>query len=148
MIRPPLHRQISSPHDPLLPGIQYHLHLPLNHDPIIQALGPVHHRLASRPKVHEATHGAVGVGEAEVALLHYGLVINDVGVVRHLRGEGGGCVADGEGHGVVEEGGPLSGGGAVDDGFAAAVVGGDVPLEAGKIGGDLRGVGRLGCHSC
>ena len=148
MIRSPLHGQVSSPHDPFLPGIQYHLHLSLNHNPIIQTLGPVHHRLASRPKVHKATDGAVRVGEAEVTLLHYGLVISDVGVVRHLRGEGGGGVADGEGHGVVEEGRPLCGGGAVDDGLAAAVVGGDVPLEAGEVGGDLRGVGSFGRHDC
>ena len=75
-------------------------------------------------------------------------MISDVGVVRHLRGEGRSGVADGEGHGVVEEGRPLCGGGAVDDGFAAAVMGGDVPLEAGKVERDLRGVGRLGCHGC
>ena len=69
------------------------------------------------------------------------VVVEDVRVMGHLSWERGGCVADIKGHGVIiSDVRPLCGGEAVDYGLAGAVVGCDVSLNAGEVGGELRWV--------
>ncbi len=126
MIRTPLHRHIPSPQHPRHPFIQYHLHLPFDHDAIIQSLRAMHDGFTVRREIHDARDGARGVGKTQ-------LLGGEEGVVRveiSIGGEGGGTLGGGvddvEGYGVVEVVGPLSWTGGVYSGAAGGSMACDV----------------------
>lgn len=141
MHRSPLHRNIPPLHQCRLPLLQHHLNLPLQHNPVIQTLRPVHQAGIPRRKVYHSADGAVRVDQAQGFVLEEVLVGFEVGVVVEVCGELGGRVYQAEGHGTCVKGAPLSWGGGVDDCFARGVVRGDVPGDRGE-GGDLVGAGH------
>lgn len=130
MHRRPLHRHIALLQQPRLARIKPHLNLTLQHNPIIQALGTMHHRQRPRRKVHEPTHRPVGIDQSEIPRGFDPLVFFEVGVIVEVRGKFGSRVGYGEGHCAVLEGRPFCWVLALDDGFAGGVVAGDVAGDA------------------
>lgn len=118
MMRTPLHRHIPPPQHPLDPFIQYHLHLALDHDAIIQALRAMHDGFAVRRKIHNARDGAGGVGKTQLLGGENGVVRVEIGTGGERGGTLGGSVDDVEGYGVVEVVGPLGWTGGVYGGIA------------------------------
>ena len=97
----------------------------------------MHQRFGARREINNARDGAVGVDETEGAGGEELVVGVEVGVGGEGDGELGGCVDDVEGHGVVEESGPLSGAGGSNCCGAVGVVAGYVVGEAREAGGEL-----------
>ncbi|XHG09864.1 hypothetical protein AWENTII_012901 [Aspergillus wentii] len=140
MHRRPLHRDIPSFQRPRHPIIKQHLDLPLQHNPIIEALRTVHQMRTSRRKVHNPTHRAVGIHQPH-AFIHDGLVGFHVCVVVEVGWELRGGVRDAEGHVFAVVAFPVAGFFGVDDCVAGGVVAGYV-LGYAPEGGDLVGVGH------
>lgn len=137
MVRAPLHRHIAPPHDPLHPIIQYHLHLSLQDDPIVERLRTVYQGLSARTEIDNAGHGAVRVHQSQLLRLNDLVVGNEIGVAAHVRWEGGGGVDDVEGHRVVDVRRPGAGLVGLDDGVPGGIVAGYVVREAWEALGEL-----------
>lgn len=135
MHRRPLHRNIPPLQRPPVPGVQQHLNLPLQHDPVVQALRPMHHAGALGREVHDPADGAVGVHEAQRARGQDLVVCGDVGVVVQVCRELRRRVGDAEADGFLAQRDPGGGRFGVDGGFAGGVVGCDVAGEVGEGGG-------------
>lgn len=147
MIRPPLHRDVPPPHHPRHPFIQYHLHLPLEHDAVIQRLRPVHQRPRPRAEIHDPRHGPVGVDEPELLGREERVVRGQVRVAVQVGREARGRVHRVEGHGVVQVRRPGARAVGLDGGGARGRVAGDVVREAGEALGELgRVAGARGGH--
>jgi len=127
MHRPPLHATVPPPHQPLLARVELQLDLPLDHDPVVQADGPVHRALPSRPDVHEPQDGAAGDHDSR-----------QVAEVGRVGGQVGGEVDGGLVGGVAEDelvavldhlGGRRLGQAGVEYGDARGIVGGYEALD-------------------
>ena len=149
MTSPPLHSNITPPHNLLRPIIHPHLHFPLQHDPIVQRLRPMHQWFRTRSEIDNARDSAIGVDETKFAGFEELVVGVEVGVGVEGDGELGGGVDDVDGHGVVEEGSPGCGAGRCDFCGAVGVVAGYVVSKAREVGGELGGVwGSWVRHGC
>ena len=137
MIRPPLHRHIASPHDPLHPIVKYHLHLSFNHYPIVERLRPVHQGLSAGSEIDHPRHGAVGIHQSQLVRLDDLVVGGEVGVAVHVGWEGGGGVDDVEGHRVVDPRRPGGGPVRLNDREPGGIVSGYVVRESWKAVGEL-----------
>lgn len=125
MHRRPLHHDIAPLHELPLSRIQNRLHLPLEHNPVVDTLCPVHHALVLRREIHVAEHCAAAADKAELARSHLGGVRGDVGVGVDVGREGGG-VGDAHFEFVVVVGFVVDGALGVHDGFAVGAVAGEV----------------------